>query len=67
MYTADKQEIMHSIDFASYRETANEHIVEWKRRIGLKYDESVKIEGKLLNEKDRIVYIEKKWVVPFMI
>lgn len=60
IYTADKQEIVHSIDFASYQETANEHIVEWKRRIGLKYDESVKIDSKLPIENDRIAYIDKK-------
>ena len=60
IFTTDKTSIMHNIDFASYKNTSNEFMTEWKRRIGLKYDESINIKNIEPNETDRSEYIEIK-------
>ena len=60
MFTADKNEILNSMDFASYKNFPDEYLSEWKRRLGLKYDDSVRIESGEPIDSDREKYIERK-------
>lgn len=60
MFTADKNEIINNMDFASYKNFPGEYLSEWKRRLGLKYDDSVRIKDEKPIDSIRETYIEQK-------
>lgn len=58
MYTDDQVEL-EKIEFAAMS-SERSSIIEWKRRLELKYDDSVKIQNKSPSETERQEYISKK-------
>ncbi len=56
----EDEEDFKSIVFSAVKSTKKESIIEWKRRLGLKYDESIKIKGKTPTKNDKRNYIEQK-------
>jgi guanylate kinase len=60
LFTANKEEMLHNLDFASYQESSNEYLREWKRRLGLKYDSAVMVGGSTPNDAGRNEYVKNK-------
>ena len=60
LFTADKDQLLNNLDFASYEDSTNEFLVEWRYRLGLKYDGSMGINTNVLPEHDYKKYLEDK-------
>jgi guanylate kinase len=60
VFTGDRNEVLNNMEFASHKSFSNEFLSEWKRRLGLKYNNSMKIENKEPTESGREQYIERK-------
>jgi predicted nucleotide-binding protein len=59
MFTGDKEEI-DRIEFAYAINSNRPSIIEWRRRLGLKYDDSVRQKNLVPSEEDRQEYIRTK-------
>lgn len=52
--------MLYNLDFASYENSTNEFLVEWRHRLGLKYDGSMGINTSELTELEYKEYLEDK-------
>lgn len=59
LFTDDRDELL-NIEFATATDGARPSILEWRRRLGLKYDESVALRSGSGSASDRDVYIQSK-------
>jgi len=60
LFSATEAEILQGLDFAAYEDSSNEYLIEWRRRLSLKYDDAEKAAKRTPNESDREDYIRKK-------
>jgi hypothetical protein len=62
LFTADKAELLHNLDFAAYEESTNRHLVEWRDRLGKKYDDAERAMAQQPSNTSRQAYVKKKMV-----
>jgi len=60
LFTASKDEMLVSLDFASYETSSNDHLREWRRRLGEKYNDAEKIRNREPSATGRGDYIKGK-------
>ena len=60
MFTGNKEDILHDLDFGSYGNSDNEYFDELKRRLGLKYNDSIQAKNRQPDDAERDEYIENE-------
>jgi len=56
LFTDDKEELLR-IEFAAVSEAGRSSVLEWQRRLGLKYADAMKLSGHAVTEPERGAYI----------